>query len=96
MQPGTYDLVGTVYYEIDQQPYQNTFYNGTIEVVEAGGLLSMESVLLITFGIGILVLIVLWIRGQVQNLSKVIFYLLLTDNEEKSYFYGSQLSYVLI
>ncbi|KAK8625152.1 hypothetical protein V6N13_090028 [Hibiscus sabdariffa] len=26
LQPGTFDLVGTVVYEIDQYPYQNTFY----------------------------------------------------------------------
>jgi hypothetical protein len=33
LQPGPFDLVGTIVYEMDQHPYQNTFYNGTIEVV---------------------------------------------------------------
>lgn len=70
LQPGTFDLVGTIIYEIDQQPYQNTFYNGTIEVVEAGGFLSVESVFLVTLGIALLVLLVLWVHGQIQNLSK--------------------------
>ncbi|MCD9558379.1 hypothetical protein HAX54_015732 [Datura stramonium] len=42
MQPGSFDLVGTIIYEIDQNAYQNVFYNGTIEVTEPGGLLSVE------------------------------------------------------
>lgn len=71
MQPGAFDLVGTIYYEIDQQPYQSTFYNGTIEVVEAGAMLSIESVFLVTLGCALLVLLGLWIHGQIQHLSKV-------------------------
>ncbi|KAJ1411658.1 Translocon-associated protein [Sesbania bispinosa] len=70
LQAGTFDLVGTIVYEIDQHPYQNTFYNGTIEVVEAGAFLSMESVFLVTLGAALLVLLGLWIHGQIQNLSK--------------------------
>ncbi|XP_004500743.1 translocon-associated protein subunit alpha [Cicer arietinum] len=70
LQPGPFDLVGTIVYEIDQHPYQNTFYNGTIEVVEPGVLLSMESVFLFTLGIALLVLLGLWVNGQIQNLSK--------------------------
>ncbi|KAI6701110.1 hypothetical protein NL676_015434 [Syzygium grande] len=70
LQAGNFDLVGTIIYEIDQQPYQNTFYNGTIEVVEAGGFLSVESVFLVTLGIALLVLLGLWIRGRIQQLSK--------------------------
>ncbi|KAJ1415949.1 Translocon-associated protein [Sesbania bispinosa] len=70
LQAGTFDLVGTILYEIDQHPYQNTFYNGTIEVVEAGAFLSMESVFLVTLGAALLVLLGLWIHGQIQNLSK--------------------------
>ncbi|KAF3434649.1 hypothetical protein FNV43_RR21734 [Rhamnella rubrinervis] len=70
LQPGTFDLVGTIIYEIDQNPYQSTFYNGTIEVVEAGGFLSVESVFLITLGIALLFLFGLWVHGQIQHLSK--------------------------
>lgn len=70
LQAGNFDLVGTIIYEIDQQPYQNIFYNGTIEVVEAGGFLSIESVFLVTLGIALLVLLGLWIRGRIQQLSK--------------------------
>ncbi|XP_041014109.1 translocon-associated protein subunit alpha-like isoform X2 [Juglans microcarpa x Juglans regia] len=70
LQPGTFDLVGTIIYEIDQNPYQSTFYNGTIEVVEAGNFLSIESVFLVTLAISLLVLLGTWIRGQIKNLSK--------------------------
>ncbi|OAY37293.1 translocon-associated protein subunit alpha [Manihot esculenta] len=70
LQPGNFDLVGTIFYEIDQHPYQSTFYNGTIEVVESGGFLSVESVFLVTLGVALLVLLGLWIHGQIQNLSK--------------------------
>ncbi|XVE48909.1 hypothetical protein DITRI_Ditri01bG0039600 [Diplodiscus trichospermus] len=70
LQPGTFDLVGTIIYDIDQHPYQSTFYNGTIEVVEAGGFLSVESVFLFTLGIALLVLLGLWLHGQFQRISK--------------------------
>ncbi|KAG6571038.1 translocon-associated protein subunit alpha-like [Cucurbita moschata] len=70
LQPGNFDLVGTIIYEIDQHPYQSTFFNGTIEVVEAGGFLSTESVFLVTLGAALIVLFGLWIHGQIQNLSK--------------------------
>ncbi|KAK8582460.1 hypothetical protein V6N13_069237 [Hibiscus sabdariffa] len=70
IQPGTFDLVGTIVYEIDQYPYQNTFYNGTIEVVEAGGFVSVESVFLVTLGIALLVLLGLWLHGQFQHITK--------------------------
>lgn len=75
MQPGTFDLVGTIVYEIDQLPYQNTFYNGTIEVIEAGGLVSIETVFLVSLGISLLIFLGLWVRGQIQNLSKVYIYI---------------------
>ncbi|KHG29977.1 hypothetical protein F383_08821 [Gossypium arboreum] len=70
LQPGTFDLVGNIFYEIDQHPYQSTFYNGTIEVVEAGAFLSVESVFLVTLGIALLVLFGLWLQGQFQRISK--------------------------
>ncbi|XXG66137.1 hypothetical protein AAC387_Pa05g3677 [Persea americana] len=70
LQSGSFDLVGTIVYEIDQHPYQSIFYNGTIEVVEAGGFLSVESVFLFTLGIALVGLLFSWIYGQMQNLSK--------------------------
>ncbi|XP_061341641.1 translocon-associated protein subunit alpha [Gastrolobium bilobum] len=70
LQPGTFDLVGAIVYEIEDHLYQSTFFNGTIEVVESGGFLSIESVFLVTLGAALLVLLGLWIHGQVQNLSK--------------------------
>jgi len=70
LQPGTFDLVGSIIYEVEESPYQSTFFNGTIEVVESGGFLSIESVFLVTLGVALLVLLGLWIHGQIQNLSK--------------------------
>lgn len=72
MQPGNFDLVGTIFYEVNQNAYQSVFFNGTIEVVEASGVISIESVFLVTLGIALLVLLGLWIHGQIQQkLSKV-------------------------
>ncbi|KAL3515023.1 hypothetical protein ACH5RR_021925 [Cinchona calisaya] len=70
LQPGAFDLVGTIVYEIDQHPYQSTFYNGTIEVTEAGGPLSVESVFLVSLAIALVGFAVFWIRNQIQHLSK--------------------------
>ncbi|KAL0412434.1 UNVERIFIED_CONTAM: Translocon-associated protein subunit alpha [Sesamum radiatum] len=70
LQPGEFDLVGTIVYEIDQNPYQSTFYNGTVEVTEVGGLFSVESVFLFCLGVALLALLWFWIRSQIQNLSK--------------------------
>lgn len=71
LQPGTFDLVGTIVYEADEQQYNSVFYNGTIEVVESGGFLSVESVFLVTLGIALTGLLGIWVYGQIQNLSKV-------------------------
>ncbi|KAI3447984.1 hypothetical protein Pfo_004649 [Paulownia fortunei] len=70
LQSGAYDLVGIIVYEIDQNPYQSTFYNGTIEVTEVGGLLSVESVFLFCLGVALLGLLGFWIRSQIQHFSK--------------------------
>ncbi|KAL0454121.1 UNVERIFIED_CONTAM: Translocon-associated protein subunit alpha [Sesamum latifolium] len=67
---GEFDLVGTIVYEIDQNPYQSTFFNGTVEVTEVGGLFSVESVFLFCLGVALLALLGFWIRSQIQNLSK--------------------------
>lgn len=72
LQSGAYDLVGTIVYEIDQNPYQSTFYNGTIEVTEVGGMFSVESVFLFCLAVALLGLLGFWIQSQVQNFSKVI------------------------
>lgn len=80
VQPGPFDLVGTIVYEIDQHPYQNTFYNGTIEVVEPGVLFSMESAFLFTLGTALLVLLGLWINGQIQNLKVTQWFLFFKNN----------------
>ena len=71
LQSGEYDLVATIVYEINQQLYQSAFYNGTIEVSEPGGIFSVESVFLFSLGIALLGFLGFWIRGQIQNLSKV-------------------------
>lgn len=63
--------MGTIVYEIDQHPYQSTFYNGTIEVTEASGPLSVESVFLVSLAIAFVGFAVFWIRNQIQHWSKV-------------------------
>ncbi|KAL3614005.1 hypothetical protein CASFOL_042079 [Castilleja foliolosa] len=70
LQSGTYDLVGTIVYEIDQQPYQSTFYNGTIEVTEEGGMFSVESVFVFCLTVAIVILLVFHIRTKIQQFSK--------------------------
>lgn len=70
LQPGSFDLVGSIVYEIDQNHYQSTFYNGTIEVTEPGSVLSVESVFLFFLGVGILGLLGFWVHGQIQRFSK--------------------------
>ncbi|KAM7479406.1 hypothetical protein LguiA_027619 [Lonicera macranthoides] len=72
LQAGTFDLVGYVVYEMEQYPYQSTFYNGTIEVIEAGCFVSVESVFLFSLGVALLVLLALWVHSQIQRLSKKI------------------------
>lgn len=70
LQPGLFDLVGTIVYEIDQQLHQSVFYNGTIEVVESGGFLSIESVFLVTLGAALIGFFGIWAYGQIQHFSK--------------------------
>ncbi|CAH2061637.1 unnamed protein product, partial [Thlaspi arvense] len=70
LQPGAFDLVGYIIYDVEGKAYQSVFYNGTIEVVESGGLLSGESVFLLTLGIALLLLLGLWAYSQVQRLTK--------------------------
>ncbi|XP_074576375.1 translocon-associated protein subunit alpha-like [Curcuma longa] len=70
LQPGTFDLVGSVVYEIEQQAYQNIFYNGTIEIAEAGGFISVESVFLVTLGLALIGFLGFWAYGQIRQFSK--------------------------
>lgn len=70
LQPGSFDLVGSIVYEVDKTPYQSTFYNGTIEVVEASGVLSIETVFLVMLAIGLVAALGLWMRGQLQRFTK--------------------------
>lgn len=71
LQAGTFDLIGTIVYEIDQQPYQSTFFNGTVEVIEPSGFLSIETVFLVLLGLGLVIALGLWIQARVQNFSKI-------------------------
>ncbi|CAN1140304.1 Translocon-associated protein subunit alpha [Linum perenne] len=68
-QAGSFDLVGTIIYEIGQHPYQSTFYNGTVEVVESVDF-NMESVFLVTLGIALLIQFGLWIDAKMRIVSK--------------------------
>eukprot|EP00252_Welwitschia_mirabilis_P011157 TRINITY_DN2508_c0_g1_i1.p1 TRINITY_DN2508_c0_g1~~TRINITY_DN2508_c0_g1_i1.p1 ORF type:complete len:298 (-),score=53.41 TRINITY_DN2508_c0_g1_i1:308-1096(-) len=70
LQPGLFSLVGSVWYEVDEQLHQSVFYNGTIEVVEAMGFLNGETLSLVALGTALLGLSGLWIYGQIQRFSK--------------------------
>lgn len=70
-QPGGFALVASIYYDIDDQAHRTTFYNGTVEVVEAHGFFSGETLFLITLGLGLSGLLGIWAYGQIQRLSKV-------------------------
>ncbi|KAF9605618.1 hypothetical protein IFM89_017961 [Coptis chinensis] len=68
LQLRTFDLGGSIIYEIDQTPHQSVFYNGTIEVVEASGFISIKSVFLFTLGVALLIgLGGLWIYGKYKT-----------------------------
>ena len=71
MQPGTFDLVGSVFYVLDNQLYKSVFYNGIVEVVEPSGFVSGETMFLVTLGLGLLGLLGMWAYAQVQKFSKV-------------------------
>jgi len=70
LQPGSFDLAGSILYEVDEQIFQTVFYNSTVEVVEASGILSIETVFLITLGLALLCLFGIWAYGQIQRFSK--------------------------
>ncbi|KAL3681486.1 hypothetical protein R1sor_024442 [Riccia sorocarpa] len=70
LQPGGFALVASVYYDTDDQPHRTVFFNGTIEVVEAHGFFSGETLFLISLAVGLLGLGGMWAYGQVQRLSK--------------------------
>ncbi|ESQ50872.1 hypothetical protein EUTSA_v10022826mg [Eutrema salsugineum] len=70
LQAGAFDLVGTIIYEIDGKPYQSTFYNGTIEVVEDGPLFRMESVFLCGLLLLVITLLIIYIQNNMKHLTK--------------------------
>lgn len=70
LQAGGFDLVGTIVYQIDGKPYQSTFYNGTIEVVEDGPLFRMESVFLSGLLISLIVLLMIYIKNGLRHMTK--------------------------
>ncbi|KAL1205807.1 Translocon-associated protein subunit alpha [Cardamine amara subsp. amara] len=70
LQAGAFDLVGTIIYEIDGKPYQSTFYNGTIEVVEDGPLFRMESVFLSGLLISVIVFLIVYIQNSLRHMTK--------------------------
>eukprot|EP00250_Pteridium_aquilinum_P005898 c15918_g1_i1 orf=123-959(+) len=70
LQPGSFALVASILYEVEGHPYRSVFYNGTIEVTEASGFLSGETLFLVTLGMGMLGLLGMWVYGQFQKLSK--------------------------
>ncbi|KAJ3691233.1 hypothetical protein LUZ61_020397 [Rhynchospora tenuis] len=70
LRAGSYDLVGYIVYEIDHQLYESVFHNGTIEVVESDGFLSIETLFLFTLGAALIGFLGLWLYRQMQQFSK--------------------------
>lgn len=71
VQPGAYDLVGHVVYEVDGKAHRSVFHNGTIDVAEAGFFVKGETIFLSLFGLGLLGLLGMWAYSKVQELIKV-------------------------
>lgn len=71
LQPGSYDLVGHVVYEVDGKAHRSVFHNGTIDVAEAGYLPKGETIFLSLFGLGFLGLLGMWTYSKVQESIKV-------------------------
>lgn len=71
LQPGSYDLVGHVVYELDGKVYRNVFHNGTIDVVEGGSFVKGETIFLSSLGLGLLGLLGMWAYSKVQEFIKV-------------------------
>ncbi|KAI5061267.1 hypothetical protein GOP47_0023772 [Adiantum capillus-veneris] len=70
LQPGLFDLVATILYEVDGAPHQSVFYNGTVEVAEANGFVRGETLFLIALAFGIIALLGVWLTGRFQKLSR--------------------------
>ncbi|MCO5558043.1 hypothetical protein L7F22_011618 [Adiantum nelumboides] len=70
LQPGLFDLVATILYEVDGTPHQSVFYNGTVEVEEANGFVRGETLFLFALAFGIVALLGVWLAGRFQKLSK--------------------------
>ncbi|KAG0572976.1 hypothetical protein KC19_VG138200, partial [Ceratodon purpureus] len=70
LQPGSYDLVGHVVYEMDGKVYRNVFHNGTIDVVEGGMFVKGETIFLSSLGLGLLGLVGMWAYTKVQEFIK--------------------------
>ncbi|KAI5072767.1 hypothetical protein GOP47_0012873 [Adiantum capillus-veneris] len=70
LQPGSFALVASIFYEVDGTLHQSVFYNGTIDVTEPSGFLSGETLFLVTLGLGMLGLLGMWVYGQFQKISK--------------------------
>ncbi|KAG0595551.1 hypothetical protein M758_UG176300 [Ceratodon purpureus] len=70
LQPGIYDLVGHVVYEMDGKVYRNVFHNGTIDVVEGGMFVKGETIFLSSLGLGFLGLLGMWAYAKVQEFIK--------------------------
>ena len=51
-------------YELNNQLHKSVFYNGILEVVEASGFVSGETLFLVTLGKGLLGLLGMWVYAH--------------------------------
>eukprot|EP00270_Netrium_digitus_P019689 TRINITY_DN7827_c1_g1_i2.p1 TRINITY_DN7827_c1_g1~~TRINITY_DN7827_c1_g1_i2.p1 ORF type:complete len:297 (+),score=66.09 TRINITY_DN7827_c1_g1_i2:137-1027(+) len=70
LQPRDFGLVAEILYEVDGTLFGNVAMNATVEIVEASGSVSGETIFLVLLSIGLLTLLGMWINTQLQKFSK--------------------------
>lgn len=70
LQPMTFGLSATVFYELEGTLHASVLYNSTIDVIEPAGMVSGETIFLMMLGAGVLALVGMWASAQLETLSK--------------------------
>eukprot|EP00850_Spirogloea_muscicola_P021231 SM000241S08520 [mRNA] locus=s241:182591:184642:- [translate_table: standard] len=70
-QPREFTLATAIFYLVDGQLHASAAFNSTVDVTEASGPLSGETIFLTLLAAGVLGLLGMWAYAQLQKLSKV-------------------------
>eukprot|EP00850_Spirogloea_muscicola_P021525 SM000252S09077 [mRNA] locus=s252:139656:141602:- [translate_table: standard] len=70
MQPREFTLATAIFYLVDGQLHASAAFNSTVDVTEASGPLSGETIFLTLLAAGVLGLLGMWAYAQLQKLSK--------------------------